>query len=228
MQKTHVVTVDGPSGAGKGTLCSMLAKHYKWHLLDSGAIYRVLAIAAIHHNIALDDVDALIPLATGLDVTFKVTSQGNRVILEGEDVSADIRNEDVGNAASQVASIPAVREALLDRQRGFSDGPGLVADGRDMGTVVFPDAVAKIFLTASAQTRAQRRYEQLKAMGQDVRISRLLADIEARDERDISRKTAPLVAAQYALEIDSSVLGIEQVFEIAKAFIDSKIFVDSK
>lgn len=228
MQKAYVVTVDGPSGAGKGTLSSMLAGAYKWHFLDSGAIYRVLAVAAIHHEIALDDIHGLQPLATGLDLTFNVTSKGNRVILEGEDVSDDIRSEEVGSAASQIASIPMIREALLKRQRAFAQLPGLVADGRDMGTVVFPEAVAKIFLTASAQSRAQRRYEQLKAMGQDVKISRLLMDIQARDERDLNRATAPLVAAKYALEIDSTALGIAQVFEIAKNFIDSKIFSESE
>lgn len=228
MQNVCVVTVDGPSGAGKGTLSSMLANAYKWHFLDSGAIYRVLAIAAIHHDISLDDVDGLAPLATGLDVTFRVTKEGNRVILEGEDVSDDIRSEEVGNAASKVASIPLVREALLRRQRAFANEPGLIADGRDMGTIVFPEAIAKIFLTASAETRAQRRYEQLIAMGQDVKISRLLADIQARDERDQNRSTAPLIAAKDALEIDSTALGIEQVFEIAKYFIDSKIFSDDE
>jgi cytidylate kinase len=224
MHNIQIVTVDGPSGAGKGTLSAMLANAYKWHFLDSGAIYRVLSIAAIHHDIALDDVSGLAPLASGLDVTFTVTDNGNRVILEGEDVTDEIRTEEVGSAASKVASIPLVREALLRRQRAFADEPGLVADGRDMGTVVFPDAIAKIFLTASAERRAERRYEQLKAMGQDVKISRLLADIQARDERDLTRSTAPLRAADDALEIDSTALGIEQVFEIAKDFIDSKIF----
>jgi cytidylate kinase len=224
MHNIQIVTVDGPSGAGKGTLSAMLANAYKWHFLDSGAIYRVLSIAAIHHGIALDDVSGLAPLASGLDVTFAVTDNGNRVILEGEDVTDEIRTEEVGSAASKVASIPLVREALLRRQRAFADEPGLVADGRDMGTVVFPDAIAKIFLTASAERRAERRYEQLKAMGQDVKISRLLADIQARDERDRTRSTAPLLAADDALEIDSTALGIEQVFEIAKDFIDSKIF----
>jgi cytidylate kinase len=228
VRKAYVVTVDGPSGAGKGTLSNMLADAYKWHFLDSGAIYRVLAIAAIHHKIALDDIHGLQPLANGLDVTFSVTDKGNRVILEGEDVSDDIRSEEVGSTASQIASIPMIREALLKRQRAFAQLPGLVADGRDMGTVVFPEAVAKIFLTASAQSRAQRRYEQLKAMGQDVKIARLLMDIQARDERDLNRATAPLVAAKYALEIDSTALGIAQVFEIAKAFIDSKIFSESE
>ena len=224
MHNVQVVTVDGPSGAGKGTLSTMLADAYKWHFLDSGAIYRVLAIAALHHGIALDDAGGLAPLATGLDVTFTVQDNGNRVILEGEDVTDEIRTEEVGSAASQVAAIPLVREALLRRQRAFADEPGLVADGRDMGTVVFPNAIAKIFLTASANTRAQRRYEQLKAMGQDVKMPRLLADIQARDERDLNRSTAPLIAANDALEIDSTAIGIEQVFEIAKEFIDSKIF----
>ncbi|MGB3727521.1 MAG: (d)CMP kinase [Glaciecola sp.] len=228
MQAMHIVTVDGPSGAGKGTLSAMLADAYEWHLLDSGAIYRVLAVAALHHGIALDDIDGLTPLATGLDVTFIVTDNGNRIILEGEDVSDDIRTEEVGSAASQVAAIPMVREALLRRQRAFAGPPGLIADGRDMGTVVFPEAIAKIFLTASAEVRAQRRYEQLKAMGQDVKISRLLADIQARDARDLNRSTAPLLAATDALEIDSSVMGIEQVFEKAKEFIDSKLFTNER
>lgn len=224
MQTTHIVTVDGPSGAGKGTLSSMLADSYQWHFLDSGAIYRVLAVAALHHGMELDDIDGLTPLATGLDVTFDVTKNGHRIILEGEDVTDDIRTEEVGSAASKVAAIPLVREALLRRQRAFSQPPGLIADGRDMGTVVFPDAVAKIFLSASAEVRAQRRYDQLKAMGQDVRLSRLLADIQARDERDLNRSTAPLVAADDALIIDSSAMNIAQVFEKAKQFIDSKLF----
>lgn len=224
MRNAPIVTIDGPSGAGKGTLSSMLAEAYRWHFLDSGAIYRVLAVAAIHHEINLDDVTCLTPLATGLDVTFSVTGEGNRVILEGEDVTDDIRNEEVGSAASQVASIPLVREALLRRQRGFANEPGLIADGRDMGTVVFPNAIAKVFLTASAEIRAQRRYEQLKAMGQDVKLSRLLADIQKRDERDLNRTSAPLRAADDALIIDSSDLNIEQVFEKSKEFINSKLF----
>lgn len=224
MENAHVIAVDGPSGAGKGTLCRLLSKHYKYNLLDSGAIYRVLSVAALHHGIELDDIDALVPLATGLDVTFDTQYETNKVMLEGEDVSFDIRTEEVGSAASKIASIPMVREALLRRQRAFAQSPGLIADGRDMGSVVFPNAVAKIFLTASAQERAQRRYEQLKAMGQDVKISRLLADIQSRDERDQSRPVAPLVATQDALEIDSTNLHIKQVFEISREFIDSKVF----
>jgi cytidylate kinase len=223
MQNAPIVTVDGPSGAGKGTLASMLAEHYQWHFLDSGAIYRVLAVAALHHGIELDDADGLAPLANGLDVMFTIKENSNRIILEGEDVSDDIRNEDIGNAASQIAQIPLVREALLRRQRAFQEVPGLVADGRDMGTVVFPEAVAKIFLTASAEIRADRRHEQLKAKGQNVKLSRLLADIQSRDERDRNRTTAPLVAAEDALEIDSTALDIKQVFEKAKDFIDSKL-----
>lgn len=223
-QKVPIITVDGPSGAGKGTLSSMLAEAYKWHFLDSGAIYRVLSVAAIHHDISFTDTSGLTPLASGLDVTFTITEDGNRIILEGEDVTDDIRNEEVGDAASQIASIPLVREALMRRQRAFRELPGLVADGRDMGTVVFPDANVKIFLSASAEIRAERRYQQLKALGRDVKISRLLSDIQARDDRDRNRKTAPLVAAEDAYILDSSDLNIKQVYEKAKDYADSKLF----
>lgn len=224
-QHIPIITVDGPSGAGKGTLSAMLAESYQWHFLDSGAIYRVLAVAALHHGLSLDDQDALVPLATGLDVAFETHDSNTRIILEGEDVTDDIRTEEVGSAASQVAALPAVREALLRRQRGFAQMPGLVADGRDMGTVVFQQADAKIFLTASAEARAQRRYEQLKDKGYDVKLSRLLKDIQVRDERDANRTSAPLRPASDALEIDSTDLSINQVFEKAKQFIDKKLFV---
>lgn len=225
MTNAFVVTVDGPSGAGKGTLSAQLADKLNWHFLDSGAIYRVLAVASVHHGIEANDELGLVPLATGLDVSFEGSSGNIRVILEGEDVTDDIRTEEVGGIASQVAAIPAVREALLRRQRAFAEVPGLIADGRDMGTVVFPNANAKIFLTASALARAQRRFEQLKAKGHDVKLSRLLSDIEARDERDANRSVAPLVAAEDALIIDSTDLTIEQVVEKAKDFIDSKVFL---
>lgn len=223
MQVFPVITVDGPSGAGKGTISTLLAKQLKWHFLDSGAIYRVLAIASIHHQIASDDEEGLVPLASSLDVNFETIGDQCRIILEGEDVTESIRTEEVGAVASQVASLPRVREALLRRQRAFKQEPGLVADGRDMGTVVFPQAEAKIFLTASAEERAQRRYKQLKEKGHDVSITRLLADIQARDERDKNRSVAPLVPAEDALVIDSTHLSISQVLEKITEFVDRKL-----
>ncbi|NCP63211.1 MAG: (d)CMP kinase [Paraglaciecola sp.] len=223
MVSEPVITVDGPSGAGKGTISILLAKKLGWHFLDSGAIYRVLAIAAIHHQIPADDEAGLLPLASGLDVHFEATPTGVRIILEGEDVSEAIRTEEVGAVASQVASLPAVREALLRRQRAFKQSPGLVADGRDMGTVVFPQAQVKIFLTASAEERASRRFNQLKEAGHDVSILRLLADIKARDDRDATRKVAPLVPAEDALIIDSTNLNVEQVIEKIEEFMACKL-----
>ncbi|MFC3095646.1 (d)CMP kinase [Alteromonas sediminis] len=223
MQSVPVITVDGPSGAGKGTLSALIAAHLGWHFLDSGALYRVLAVASLHHDIPADDEEGLVPLATGLDVNFTCENGLHRVVLEGEDVTDDIRTEEIGAVASQVAALPRVREALVRRQRAFKDQPGLVADGRDMGTVIFPDAEAKIFLTASAEARAERRCAQLKAKGLDVNIARLLSDIQSRDERDKSRTVAPLVPADDALQLDSTSLTIEQVFEKALDFINSRI-----
>jgi len=221
--KIPVVTVDGPSGSGKGTLCKLLAKQLGWHLLDSGAIYRVLALAALHHDVALDNEEALALLAMHLDVEFLPGKQLTRVILEGEEVSKSIRTEEVGNAASQVAAFPRVREALLRRQRGFRNPPGLVADGRDMGTVVFPDAEVKIFLTASAEERAKRRYNQLHEKGFDVKFERLLAEIEERDARDKNRAVAPLVPADDAWVLDSSRLSIDEVLARVFSHIGSKL-----
>ncbi|MCP3427425.1 (d)CMP kinase [Opacimonas viscosa] len=222
MQSIPVVTIDGPSGAGKGTLSALIADYLQWHFLDSGAIYRVLAVACVHHDINFADEESIVPLASILDVSFPTKDNQTLVILEGEDVTDVIRTEEVGAQASQIAAYPGVREALLRRQRSFVQAPGLVADGRDMGTVVFPDATAKIFLTASAEARAERRFSQLKEKGHDVTIARLLTDIQARDERDMNRATAPLLPAEDALQLDSSTLNVEQVFEKAKDFILSK------
>jgi cytidylate kinase len=227
MYTEPVITIDGPSGAGKGTVSTLLAKKLGWHFLDSGAIYRVLAVASIHHQIPAEDETGLLPLASGLDVNFETTENGVRVMLEGEDVSDTIRTEDVGATASKIASLPSIREALLRRQRGFKQSPGLVADGRDMGTVVFPEAQVKIFLTASADERADRRFKQLKGMGQDVSMLRLLQDIKARDERDANRTVAPLAPAKDAFVIDSTGLNIEQVLEKIEMFIEEKLIKTS-
>ncbi|MCL1142481.1 (d)CMP kinase [Shewanella gaetbuli] len=219
-----IVTVDGPSGAGKGTICQLLSKHLGWHLLDSGAIYRVLALAAIHHDIELTNEEALTLMAAHLDVQFLTRDDnGIKVVLEGEDVTTTIRSQECSDAASKVAALPRVREALLRRQRAFNAMPGLVADGRDMGTVVFPQAPAKIFLTASAEERAQRRYNQLQDKGFDVKINRLLAEIIERDERDINRSASPLVPADDALVIDTSGVCIDDVLALVLEHVNKKI-----
>ncbi len=222
---THapVITVDGPSGAGKGTLCMLLAEKLGWNLLDSGAIYRVLALAAIHHGVDIESEDALVPLAAHLDVQFVAEGELVKVILEGEDVSDTLRTEEVGNTASKVAALPRVREALLRRQRAFSEAPGLVADGRDMGTVVFPGAEVKIFLDASAEERATRRMNQLQKKGLDVNFGSLLSEIQERDYRDRNRAVAPLRPADDALVLDSTELSIEQVLEKVLEHVDAKL-----
>ena len=221
--QTPVVTVDGPSGAGKGTLCMLLAKKLGFHLLDSGAIYRVLALAAIHHGVDTESEDALVPLATHLDVQFIAEGDLVKVILEGEDVSGELRKEETGMAASKVAALPRVREALLRRQRAFETAPGLVADGRDMGTVVFQNAQAKIFLDASAEERANRRLKQLQDKGLDVRFADLLSEIQERDDRDRNRPVAPLRPAEDALLLDSTSMSIDEVVEKALQYIESKL-----
>jgi CMP/dCMP kinase len=220
-----VITVDGPSGSGKGTVCRLLAEKLGWDVLDSGAIYRVLSLAALHHQIALDNEEALVPLAANLDVQFLIDSDTNagKIILEGEDVTTTIRNEEVGAAASKVAALPRVREALLRRQRAFRTENGLIADGRDMGTVVFPDAPLKIFLTASAEERARRRVVELNERGLDVTLSGLLQDIQARDDRDMNRAVAPLVPAEDAIELDTSELNAQQVFDKVITLLDASI-----
>ncbi|QYJ84273.1 (d)CMP kinase [Shewanella aegiceratis] len=223
-QRAPIVTIDGPSGAGKGTISQILASRLGWKLLDSGAIYRVLALAAIHHNVELDNEASLALLAAHLDVQF-ITANGNgiKVVLEGEDVSHAIRSQECSNAASKVAAFPRVREALLRRQRAFAETPGLIADGRDMGTVVFPTTPAKLYLTASAEERAQRRYNQLQDKGFDVNIDRLLAEVVERDERDMNRPVAPLVPAEDALVIDTTGIGIDEVVELALSHIKEKL-----
>ncbi|MDO6682985.1 MULTISPECIES: (d)CMP kinase [unclassified Oceanobacter] len=206
-----VIAIDGPSGAGKGTVCALLAEQLGWHLLDSGALYRITGLAASRKQIALDDEVAVAAVAAVLDVRFEPRSTGVQVILENENVTDTIRTEDVGSLASQVAALPAVRDALLQRQRDFCQAPGLIADGRDMGTVVFPLAEVKVFLTASAEERGRRRYEQLLDKGFDASLPALIEDIRARDERDSNRAVAPLKPADDAITIDSTELTIDQV-----------------
>lgn len=218
-----VITVDGPSGAGKGTLCMQLADKLGFNLLDSGAIYRVLALAAIHHGVDIESEDALVLLAAHLDVQFLAEGELVKVVLEGEDVSRELRKEETGMAASKIAALPRVREALLRRQRAFAEGDGLVADGRDMGTVVFPQASVKIFLDASAEERAQRRLKQLQDKGVDAKFDDLLSEIQERDERDRNRPVAPLRPAEDALLLDSTSMSIDEVVAQALQYIESKL-----
>jgi cytidylate kinase len=208
-----VLAVDGPSGSGKGTICRQVAQQLGWHMLDSGALYRLVALGAQRRGIALDDIEALTTYAENLDVVFSIPEQAGEteVLLEGEVVTDDIRTETAGNNASKVAAIPEVRVALLQRQRDFAQPPGLVADGRDMGTVVFPHARVKIFLTASAEERAQRRYKQLKEKGISANLADLQAEIAERDERDAKRTVSPLKPADDAVVLDTSELSIEEV-----------------
>jgi cytidylate kinase len=205
-----VVTIDGPSGTGKGTLATRLAVWLGWHCLDSGALYRVLGLAAARRGIDLDDGPAVAPLAGNLGVTF----DGGRVLLDGEDLGDRIRSETAGMAASRVAVHPAVRAALLDWQRRQARVPGLVADGRDMGTVVFPQAPLKVFLDASAEERAMRRYKQLIGKGMDANLAELIEDIRQRDTRDRNRPVAPLRPAAEAVIVDSTAMSIDAVFDL--------------
>ena len=207
-----VIAIDGPVGSGKGTIARSVATALGWHLLDSGALYRLVALAAARHGVALDDVDGLAELAAGLDAGFGSDADGGEVIwLEGDEVTGDIRTEECGAGASTVAVLQPVRDALFQRQRDFRRAPGLVADGRDMGTHVFTDATLKVFLTASAEERAKRRHKQLKDKGIDVSLAALSRDIEERDRRDSERSVAPLRPAEDARVLDSSGLSIEEV-----------------
>jgi cytidylate kinase len=207
-----ILTIDGPSGSGKGTVAREVAKTLGWHLLDSGALYRLVALAASRAGIDLTDVAGQVKMAQDMDVHFGVKPDGSeQVLLSGADVTGELRNEQAGNAASRVAAIPEVRQALSSRQHRFAQPPGLVADGRDMGTVIFPQAALKIFLTASAEERALRRYKQLKDKGLDVSLAALSREVAERDARDAGRKVAPLAAAPDAIQLDSTGIRVEEV-----------------
>ena len=206
-----VLTIDGPVSSGKGTVAREVARALGWHLLDSGSLYRVLGLYAQRQGIDLDSAEALSPLAQALPVTFEERDGDTAVILDGEDVSHEIRQESVGELASRVAVLQPVRDALMARQKAFAEAPGLVADGRDMGTVVFHRAPLKIYLTASAEERAQRRYNQLKEKGFGANLAALVEDIRARDARDMNREVAPLRPADDAVRIDSTSLTVDQV-----------------
>jgi cytidylate kinase len=199
-----VITIDGPSGAGKGTAARLIALELGFHLLDSGAIYRILGLAATDAGIELDDIEALVALSNSLDLRFPYNAQGTEIMLNGVSVGDQLRTQAVANAASQVAVHPPVRDALMGLQRRQARDPGLVGDGRDLGTIVFPDANLKIFLDASVEVRAERRYLELIQSGQTVERSAILRDLEIRDVRDRTRKVAPLVPADDAYVIDSS------------------------
>jgi cytidylate kinase len=221
-----VIAIDGPSGSGKGTISRAVANALRWHLLDSGALYRLVALAARRAAVGLDDASALPPMALHIDIRFGSGPSGEeRVWLDGADVTRDIRTEAAGGDASQVAAIPAVRGALLARQRAFALPPGLVADGRDMGTVVFPEAEVKIFLTASPEERAQRRHNQLKEKGVAATLAALSLEIAERDRRDISRSASPLVASADAVLLDTTGMPVNavvsRVLEIARSRLGS-------
>jgi cytidylate kinase len=207
-----VIAIDGPSGSGKGTIARRVARHLGWHLLDSGALYRLVALAGLREGLAADDVAGHARVAAALDAQFGMEEQGDEEIrLAGEDVTSDVRAEATGEAASRVAAWQAVRSALLGRQRAFARPPGLVADGRDMGSIVFRDSGLKIFLTASPEVRALRRYKQLKEKGLSGSLAALSAEIAERDRRDTTRSVAPLVAVPDAVVVDSTALTIEEV-----------------
>ena len=230
-QVIPVICLDGPSGVGKGTICLAVAEHLGWHILDSGSLYRITALQ-VSRFFPVQDVDTveesqLYDIASNLSVSYEQSNNELVILLAGEDITQLIRNEEMGAKASQIAAIPAVREALLARQRAFLQQPGLVADGRDMGTVVFPDAVLKIYLTASPEERAQRRYKQLKDKGIGVNLASLVDELRQRDERDMNRQAAPLKPAEDAIIIDTTELDIKQVTDTVMNWVDQRVSLES-
>lgn len=226
----RIIALDGPSGSGKGVVANFLSTQYEFHLLDSGALYRLVGLAARRAGLLLQnpplDETVLGEIARTLDVTFTATNNPEdplAIMLSGEQVAHEVRTDEAGVDASRVASLPAVRDGLFELQRSFRQPPGLVADGRDMGTVVFPEAEVKIYLTASAEARAERRYKQLKHKGINVTLHALFQSIRARDERDMNRSVAPLKPADDAFVIDSTDMGIEEVLQKVDAIVAEKL-----
>ena len=222
---TKIIALDGPSGSGKGTISRMIAENMSFSYLDSGALYRALSIKALRHKIASSKRTDLALLAENMDIEFSTSDDGHFIVLlDGENVTAEMRTEDTGFRASEVAAYDEVRSALLLRQRKFAVGPGLVADGRDMGTVVFPQADLKLYLTASIEERAQRRFKELRDKGEDVSLRDLAEQVRVRDERDINRQVSPLVAAKDAILVDTTGLGVRKVFDKILEIILKKNF----
>ena len=219
-----VLAIDGPSGSGKGTVSQRLAAELGWAFLDSGAVYRALALLAREQGISLEEVDRLVEIAKKMEISFVPEENGIcSALVNGAEVSEGLRTEEVASLASQIAAEPEIRLALLEKQRQFQQAPGLVADGRDMGTVVFPTAMLKIYLTASAEVRAERRYKQLKEKGFDVNLPRLLGEIRERDERDAGRKASPLKPADDAVIVDTSDMTIDEVVDHIRTLLQQRL-----